>query len=130
MMRVQAIRVIAAVLLVCACAKSGTQPGAEPRGDRNLLTKEQLNASNQTDVYSAVERLRPEWLTSRGPTSVTDATPTVASVYMNGQLMGRAEFLRDLRIMDVTEIRFFAPGPAAAKFGMGHPRGVIEVTRR
>ncbi|HSL71849.1 MAG TPA: hypothetical protein VK864_16495, partial [Longimicrobiales bacterium] len=85
---------------------------------------------NSANLYDAVEKLRPEWLTSRGPTSVTDPTPTMASVYMNGQQLGKAEYLRDVLVADVTEVRFWPAGQAAAKFGMGHPRGVIELTRR
>jgi hypothetical protein len=35
-----------------------------------------------------------------------------------------------LTVSDTEEIRYWRPGQAAAKFGMGHPRGVIEVIAR
>jgi hypothetical protein len=54
----------------------------------------------------------------------------LANVFMNGQLLGTAEYLRDVRVSDVTEVRFWPAGQAAARFGMGHPRGVIELTRK
>jgi hypothetical protein len=95
-----------------------------------VLTQQQLLATNSQTVYEAIERLRPEWLTSRGPTSVTNTEPTVPSVYMNGTMLGKAEYLRDVRVTDVTEVRYWEAGPASARFGMGHPRGVIELTRR
>ena len=91
---------------------------------------QQLVGTNADNVYDALEKLRPEWLTSRGPVSVTNSDPSVASIFMNGQLMGKPEFLRDVRITDITEVRYWPAGPAAARFGMGHPRGVIELTRR
>ena len=115
--------------LLLACSSATTQSGTT-RQPRNLLTREQLVTTNTQNLYEAIERLRPEWLTSRGPTSVTDATPTVPSVFMNGTLLGKAEYLRDMRVTDVTEVRYWEAGPASARFGMGHPRGVIEVSRK
>ncbi|HET9984395.1 MAG TPA: hypothetical protein VFQ38_12435 [Longimicrobiales bacterium] len=124
--------VLAAALVlagcVAACAGAGRQGSGA--GDRDRLTPAQLAATNTQSLYDAIERLRPEWLTSRGPTSVTDATLTMPSVFMDGQLMGKVDYLRDLRITDVTFVRFWPAGQAAARFGMGHPRGVIEISRR
>lgn len=117
------------IALSTGCASATTQTGAN-REARNLLTQEQLNATNTTNLYEAIEKLRPDWLTSRGPTSVTNAAPAVPSVYMNGTMLGRADYLREMRVLDVTEVRYWEAGPASARFGMGHPRGVIELTRR
>ena len=116
-------------LILAGCSATANQ-NTNARGDRNLITREELVATNSVNLYDAVEKLRPEWLTSRGPTSVSDPTPTMPSVYMNGQQLGKAEYLREVLVADVTEVRFWAAGQAAAKFGMGHPRGVIELTRR
>ena len=115
--------------LFLACAGTAAQSGAN-RATRSVLTQVQLAATNRTNLYEAIEKLRPEWLTSRGPTSVTNAEPTVPSVYMNGSMLGRAEYMREMGVLDVTEVRYWEPGPASARFGMGHPRGVIELTRR
>ena len=112
-----------------ACTNAATQ-GASDRGGGSVLTQEQLAATNSAIVYDAIAKLRPEWLTTRGPTSVSDATPTTASVFMNGTLLGKADYLRDVRVLDVTEVRYWAAGSASARFGMGHPRGVIELTRK
>ena len=120
---------LALVLLLAGCSSKSTPEGAG-RTDRNLLLQQQLVGTNADNVYDALEKLRPEWLTSRGPVSVTNSDPSVASIFMNGQLMGKPEFLRDVRITDITEVRYWPAGPAAARFGMGHPRGVIELTRR
>lgn len=49
---------------------------------------------------------------------------------MNGTLLGKADYLREVRVIDATEVRYFDAGSASARFGMGHPRGVIEITRR
>ena len=133
-MRALTLAAIAAVSVLIGCASGTTQSGppkaAAERASRNVLTREQLAATNSDNLYDALSKLRPEWLTSRGPTSVSDATPTMASVYMNGTMLGKADALKDMRILDVTEVRYWDAGQASARFGMGHPRGVIEITRR
>lgn len=109
-------------------APAATQPANT--SSRNTLTQQQLSATNANSLYDAIEKLRPEWLTSRGATSVTNAAPTLASVYMNGTMLGKTDYLRDMRVLDVTEVRYWDAGQASARFGMGHPRGVVELTRK
>lgn len=128
-MRARILAVATAAALLGACAARGT-PAQDDRGRGNVLTQAQLAATNSDNLYDAVVKLRPEWLTSRGPTSVSDPTPTAVSVYMNGTMLGRVDYLRDMRVLDVTEVRYWNAGQASARFGMGHPRGVIEITRQ
>jgi hypothetical protein len=94
------------------------------------LTRTQLASANSDNLFDAIAKLRPEWLSSRGPTSVTDATPTSVSVFMNGNMLGKADYLKQVALLDVTEVRYWDSGQASARFGMGHPRGVIEIIRR
>jgi hypothetical protein len=128
-MRALTMTVVAATLLLTACATARTETGSGNRAS-NRVTQEQLAATNAETLYDAISKLHPDWLTTRGPSSVSDPTPTSASVFMNGSLLGRVDYLRQMRVLDVTEVRYWESGPAAARFGMGHPRGVIEVTRK
>ena len=120
--------------LLVACAMLGcagaTTAGSPDTGGRDSLSREQLQATNSEELYAAIAKLRPEWLSSRGPTSVTDPTPTTASVFMNGSLLGKVDYLQQMRVIDVTEVRYWNAGQASARFGMGHPRGVIEIIRK
>jgi hypothetical protein len=122
------------VWLAIACARpSGQQPvGGATRSSSssNVLTQEQLAVTNAPNLYEAIRKLRPEWLSSRGATSVTDETPTVASVYMDGTNLGKVDALKEIRVLDVTQARYWDTGQASARFGMGHPRGVIELSRQ
>jgi hypothetical protein len=114
-----------------ACATGGGGPTASE--ERNLVTQEELAETNARYVYQALSRLRPSWLTSRGPAgmgNVRDAQESVANVYVNGNRMGGIEFLRQYAVTDVQEVRFYEPGEAGARFGMGNPRGVIEIIPR
>ena len=133
---------LAAILVVWAlvgCARAATQTGGEGGGEaqattnrarRATLTQEQLAATNSLNLYDAIQKLRPDWLTTRGAVSVSNPELAVASVYMNGTMLGKADYLKQMRALDVTEVRYWDAGQASARFGMGHPRGVIELTRK
>lgn len=114
------------LLALPACATTG---GASD-GAGDTITREQMLEVNASDAYDAVQKIRPSWLTARGPASITDDSPTVVSVFMGGSHVGDSEFLRSLRPDDVEMLRYYEAGEASARFGMGHPRGVIEVHRR
>ena len=116
----------AGVVLVAAACGMNTA-GATPRGSTNTITRDQMMQVGASSVYDAVQKLQPSWLTSRGPTSMTDSSPSVASVFMNGNQVGDVEYLRGLRLEDVEAVRYYEAGEAGARFGMGHQRGVIEV---
>ena len=121
-----------AVLAGTGGACAARQGGAAP-SNRNLVTLEELSATNSRTVYEALERVRPSWLSSRGPASignVRDAGEAVANVYIEGSRMGDVEYLKQVYVSDVHEIRFWTAGEAGARFGMGNPRGVIEIIPR
>src|SRR3954468_16575694 len=105
------------------CASAGSHARADG-GSGNTLTSEQLTATNAEKVFDAITKLRPSWLTTRGPTSVTDATPTGVSIFMGGTFLGKADYLQQVRVADVAQAKYWEPGSASARFGMGHPRGV------
>ena len=115
---------VAGVLLsACGLPAAGTaSPGAQ-----NLLSSEQMVAVNAPTAYEAVQRLRPEWLSTRGPAALTNLDPDVVSVYLGGNHIGGPEALRNLRPDDVKELRYFEAAEAGARFGMGHSRGVIDI---
>ena len=120
-------------LLVGTSAACSTRQSAAVPTSRNLVSREELTATNARMVYQALERVRPSWLTSRGPANmgnVREATEAVANVYISGSRMGDLEFLKQVYVSDVHEVRFWGPGEAGAKFGMGNPRGVIEIIPR
>ena len=126
------VGVVAALVgSVAACSTRSSSGGGA--ADRNVVTGDELAATNARMVYQALERLRPNWLTSRGPSgmgNVTEQTQAVANVYMNGSQLGNIEYLKQVYVIDVAELRFWGAGEAGARFGMGNPRGVIEIIPR
>ena len=115
--------------LAAGCAGATTQ-GISGRANDTQLTRSELAATNAGNLYDAITKLRPQWLSSRGATSVTDASPTGVDVYMNGTFLGKADYLRDVRLQDVSSVTYWDAGQASARFGMGHSRGVIEIIRQ
>jgi len=113
-----------------ACASRQAAVGT---ANKNVVTLDELSATNSRYVYQALEKLRPSWLTSRGPANignVREATEAVANVYINGSRMGNVTYLRQVYVSDVHEVRYWTAGEASARFGMGNPRGVIEIIPR
>jgi hypothetical protein len=110
-------------LLCSACASAG----AGGASDRNRITQEQLTSTTAQNAYEVVRLLQPQWLDTRGPTSVTEPTPATATVYIDGSRAGDLDYLRTVNINTLAEIRYWPPGEASARFGMGHLRGVIEL---
>jgi hypothetical protein len=116
-----------AITTAASCATGG---GGTASSRRNRITGEEMAESNASTVYQALSLLRPSWLSGRGPVSMTDPTEARPNVYMNGNRVGDLDYLRNINVIDVREIRFWEPGEAGARFGMGNPRGVIEVVPR
>lgn len=128
-MRITSILRLIVACLLAACVTTQMQKAGE-HGDNAFLTQAQLLSANSDNLYDAINKLRPEWFTTRGPSSITDPSLSSVSIFMNGALLGKAEYLRQVRILDVTEAKFWNAGQASARFGMGHPRGVIELRRK
>lgn len=119
--------------LLAGCSSATTASGASGTSGRtaqNQLSRSDLAGANADNLYDAVAKLRPAWLTSRGATSVTDATPTEVDVYMDGNFLGKSDYLRQVRTNDIVSVTYWDAGRASARFGMGHPRGVIEIIHR
>jgi hypothetical protein len=114
-----------AAALGCATTSGGS--GARGGGG-NVITEQELAASNVSNAYEAVERLRPNFLRSRGPSSLRTDVTSLPTVYVGRQKYGDASALRQIPISTITQIRFFTASEAAVSFGMDNPNGVIEVT--
>ena len=121
---------IAALVLATVPAGCAMRPATGTAADRNRVSGEDLAATNSQMVYDALQLLKPEWMTGRGPISLTDAAEARPNVYMNGTRVGDLDYLREVYVSDVAEVRYWPSGEAGARFGMGNPRGVIEIIVR
>ena len=106
------------------CASMGSGPGAS----RNLITRAQIEESQAITAYDVIRALHPQWLRARGQTvGLANATPVTPTVFMDGTRMGELDVLNAYQVRDIEEIRYLDPGRAASRYGMGYPRGIIEI---
>ncbi len=116
---------LAVAFVASTCASPGG--GARPSTSRNEVALEEIRTTSARNAYEIVEALRPQWLRARGPVGLTDPTPNLPDVYIDGTPFGDIEALRSINVDTVRRLYFWGPGPAMVRYGEGHPRGIIEV---
>ena len=130
-MRIRRAALSALVLLAAACATGpqGSDPSRPPRSPRDVLTYDQLAATQLPTMYDAIQRLQPSWL--RAPTG--GPSRTVVGVFVNGARVGEVDFLRQYPATQAQEVRYLtaqavqAELPAFQNAGLG---GAIMITAR
>ena len=122
---------IIAVTALMACATTGTTSTTSgARRDPNLLTGDEIAASNQATAYDAIARLRPMFLKTRGRTTVVGQANDYAVVFVNGQRFGDLSSLRGISASTVAEARFVPGTDAVTRYGMEYGAGVIDIKTR
>jgi hypothetical protein len=128
----------AAVALICLllAACGSVRPESSPTGfagdKRNIITYEEIKAA-KTPGWSAwdlIAQTRPNFLRSRGATSLRDPTPVRAVIYLDGVMYGKLESLRTLNVEEIREIEFISAGDATTRFGTDHLGGAILIRTR
>jgi hypothetical protein len=114
-------------LALVACASAGVTPLTQ---DRTLITAPELRATGSAHVYEAVQHLHPEYLRTRGPSTIMNGSTMGPAVFVDHSLMGGVEVLADMPLNDVQRIQFVSAWDAATRFGEGYSNGVIEITTR
>lgn len=143
------------VLAACASGQGAVAGTASQRGERYSITPQELGSAGANNLYEAVAKLRPEYLRSRGASTITaqtggsgskgsgDPAPLSSStgtavttgsipvrLYINDQMMASIEDMRQIAVADVVEVKFM-PGPqAGVRYGTNHTAGVILVRVR
>ena len=113
------------VLCLEGCASSAGGPSGS---SRDVITREQITETQAITAYDAIRTLHPRWLRARGQTaSATNPNALTPTVYLDGTRMGGLDVLAVYQVRDVFEIRYLDPGRAGIRFGMGFPRGIIEI---
>ena len=119
------IALVVATLLV-ACASTGSGDG---RGVGNVLTYDDLVATNETNLYMAIQSLRPPWLRARGQASAVGGT--VVTVFVDGSPRGEASDLMGMPLIDIADITYLSASEATFRFGtIAGSGGSIEINTR
>lgn len=120
---------VCVTLVLLGCSTSGGSSATEgTRRDRNLLTAAELEGMGELSVHDAIRRLRPAWLRYRGQAVLSGPDRESLRVYMNRSFFGDASSLSDVRVRDVSELRFLDARQATLRFGTDHTLGAILIT--
>lgn len=125
-MRFALIPLLALALAGCA----GRAPAGAPPASRDAVLADELRGLELGNLYETLEKLRPEWLRSRGQRSPTNRESELPLVYLDNSRYGELQSLRNLRAGEVTEIHWLSGPVATYRFGTGHSGGVILVLTR
>lgn len=123
--RASAIALIAVMCASCSSAASGPRA---PRANVNVITAEEIAAAHQSDAYSLVQNLRPNWLRVRGTSSLS--IPEVVQVYLDGSRLGGTDYLRQIATQSINRLQYLSGVDATQRFGLDHGAGAILVSTR
>jgi hypothetical protein len=117
----------AATVMACATAGAGGSGTTVDANSPNVITGDQITASAQTNAYDVVSRLRPNFLKSRGRTTVYGQGSDYATVFLDGQSYGDLSSLRNIAASQISSIHFIRGTDAVTTHGMQYGAGVIDV---
>ena len=109
---------------------SGAGSAGTPRvqADRNVINQVELESVGSTNLYELIEKVRPNFLRSRGQTSLNTSGQEYPAVYVDGRPYGDIASLRTIITSQVALVHYYDAPAAAARFGAINAPGVIDVT--
>jgi ABC-type Fe3+-hydroxamate transport system substrate-binding protein len=129
------------LLVVLSACASGAQGAQEGRSGSSMIGAEEIRRSPATNVLDLVRSERPQWLRTRGATTVrtrdtqdaTGETVTVMDlpeirVYVDGTRAGDTPELRGISTRGLVSVEFLSGPQATGRFGTDHPHGAILIT--
>ena len=123
---VRTVILLAAAVGVWGCSSLNQGPGR----DRNVISPEEIAASEVRNAYELIQRLRPLWLQSRGDRSIRLETAIV--VYQNDTMLGGIDVLENIPIEMVHSVRALSAAEAGRLPGLGSrhvERAIMILTR-
>jgi hypothetical protein len=109
----------------CASSKGTSQSGTAVRRSSDSISAEELAGTGAVNVYDAIQRLRPQWLTSSRVRRGGSGDDLV--VYLDSNRYGTMGSLRQLSLGGVQEVRYYGASEATNRYGTGHTGGAILV---
>lgn len=111
-----------------ACTHAANRPDSF---SSQVILADEIARSRAATAYDAVAKLRHNFLSDRGPTSILDrSAPRVPNVYLDGMPYGTLAALNNIPAEQIASIRLYRAGEAQYRFGSDNPAGVIEVTTK
>src|SRR5687768_1235586 len=93
-----------ALVVVVACTR---QTGRTLGADRDVITEEEIAAISAINAYEAVQKLRGNFLSNRGKTTILGRSSALPMVYVDGVRYGELASLRSISATTVQSIRLY-----------------------
>ena len=128
-------RVLATAMVALTACASGGGGATAAKQNPNVISTEEIVESSAANAYEVIQRLRPNFLRTRGAVHGTPGGANAMEmldlvVYLNENRLGGSDQLRQISTNDIREIRYFNSSEATTKWGTGHSAGAIQVVSR
>jgi hypothetical protein len=124
---IRTLRLALLALSLAACTHASNKPSG---GKDNEITEEEIEASGAITAYEVIQKLRRNFLTDRGKTTILGNSPSKPTVILDGVPYGEVLSLRSISARQVAAIKLYRAWESQQKFGNGYVGGVIEVTTK
>ena len=120
-------RLLLLAFVVLSCTR---QTGRTVATDRDVITEEEIAATSAINAYEVVQKLRGNFLSNRGKTTILGRSSATPMVYVDGVRYGELASLRNISATTVQSIRLYRAWDAQQRYGNDVTGGVIEVTTK
>lgn len=124
------ILIILGAVVAVGCASSGAGTAADgtqtQSRNSNIILREEIAATSLGNMADVIQQLRPQFLRSRGRTSINLPADQIA-VYMDDVHLGTVGVLSSIGANGVLRVEFIRGADTGFKFGLDHQAGVIHI---
>lgn len=112
---VSRITLVASLTFGVACASTGSSAKTGVASSSpDLITGAEISATQSTNAYELIQRLRPRWLQAQVTGSLAGGGRTqIIAVYMDGLRVGAQEGLRSISSNGILKIQYYDAARAA-----------------
>ena len=110
-------------------ASTSQSASTSERRDATVLARAELESNPGRTLYDHIRRVRPQWLSTRGPTTIAQAERGIV-VYRDGVRVGGLSTLQDIMTDVVESVRYLSGPEASSRYGLDHQNGAILVVTR
>jgi hypothetical protein len=133
----QRSRLLPLFIYCSACGHLSKSVGAAPTPDQSgapvvssplaAIGPSELEHANTSNLYDAIEQLRPAYLATRGSASIQGGPAAAIVVIVNGRVLGGLEELRRIDVRITRSVRRLNAADVYHMTGLSASSGGIEV---
>jgi hypothetical protein len=115
--------------IVLSCSHPRLGPGEV--FNSQIITEDEIVASRASSAFDVIHKLRPNFLTNRGETSLNpQQSAPYPNVYLDNQEFGPITTLSSIPAAEISMIRLYRAWEATTRFGTRNLGGVIAITTK